>query len=372
MKNIESLLNYVDSVNHFSIFGNNKIIIRNNFLTGSDIYLLFEHVKWMRTHNVKVKTEIDIRCSAFKSSDVINVLELLMLYLSKYMSKQFTVCFNTIKILNTNILFINSLLPKFNKVLLDKKYIDKFYEDIYSPTHYRHVVLYEKHKESDLCPLNDTIKYVISNGNVDYDLAVDSAESVIEMVGNVIEHSRSDCIVDIKVCRNIDSHVYVSLNVISLSQIFIGTRLKDYIIENYSNYSGFGIVKKAYSYHSKMFNNTYDIDSFSFVCSFQNRVSTRKNVVNSGGTGFTTLIKNIHNKSFNEEYDSYILSGNNTLYFRNKYLNPDSEGIIGFNDKNDFYYSKPNADILKKEITTFPGTIFCVNLITEYKENGNN
>ena len=375
MNNLSTLLEYVNPINHFSIFGKNKVIVNQNYLSGREIYYLFEHIKWMELHNIKSKCTICLRCMAFRSSDVINVLEILMLYLASCFEKQFCIIFDRKKELNTNLLYINSLLHLYDGKFLDAEYCNAFHKDIYTPHHYRHVVCYDKVKElntPELSIINDNIKYTIQNGHANYDLACEAAESVTEMIGNVVEHSKTSCLVDIKICRNIDGMLYVSLNVVSLSSIFIGTKLLNLIKENKNDFSGSQIVYRALPNHRELFDENYDPISFSFICSFQNTVSTREDVKNSGGTGFTTLIKNIHNKSFNKNYDSYILSGNNTLYLRNDYLKTDANGIIGFNDNNDFYGNKPNENILKKEKTTFPGTIFCVNLLTEYIEYENN
>ena len=102
---------------------------------------------------------------------------------------------------------------------------------------------------------------------------------------------------------------------------------------------------------------------FGFVCSFQNRVSTRGDSTQSGGTGLTTLIKKIHGKKTQKEYSSYIISGKNMLSLKTDYLTVDSNGLIGFNDSNDFYNRIPNTEVIMKEERIFPGTIFSISLL---------
>ena len=363
------LLRYVEPINHFSIFGQNKVIVKDEWLSGKGVYTIFEHVKWMEKQKISIKTTIEIQSKAFQSSDVINVLELLMLYLAKKFTNLFILQFSKMKTLNKNILFLNSLLAHFDKKILNSSYVDAFYKTIYTPTHYRKIVRKKDVVGNYLCAISDDIKNIIMHGGADEKLAFDSVESMTEMVGNVAEHSDGDCIVDVKICKNIEGKLYLCLNVISLTNIFIGDRIMELATNDKTSdsFSGNKIVKRAYNFHSNYFDNSYDASSFYFACSFQNSVSTRDNIKNSGGTGFTTLLRNINNKSFNQEYRSYILSGQNTIYFQNDYLKVDDNGIIGFNDNNDFFTNLPNNNILKKELITFPGTIFCVNLITEEK-----
>lgn len=371
MKNLLSLLSFVEPIKHYSLFGNNKVIISNEILTGREIYYIFEHIKWMECHHINSETTISLRCTAFKSSDVVSVIEILMLYCSLNLNNKIKFVFEKRNVLKNNILYHNSLLPKFNGRFLNNGYSTSFYKTIYSPTQYRRFLKCNGDADKEMCVVNDDIKYTLQNSGINYELACEAAESIAEIVGNAIEHSEADCLIDVKVCKNISDKMLVSLNVISLSCVFVGTKLIDLINKKQSNYSGSEIVFAALPNHTKVFDETYDFSSFAFVCSFQNTVSTRNNIINSGGTGFTTLLKNIHNKSFNKEYDSYILSGNNTLYFRNEYLNVNEKGLIGFNDENDFYNKRPNDSILKKEKVTFPGTIFCVNLITENENHEN-
>ena len=372
MKNIDLLLSNVNPVQHTSLFGKNRVEVKETILSGNGIYFLLEHIKWMEKRNIRVKTEVLFKCYFFKSSDVVNVIELIMLYTALHFENLFVFSLAHSKLLENNILYINSLLPAFSNKTIGKSFISSFHKNIFTQTHYRRVVNYNETSNYDdtLSIICDEIKYTIKNGCNNVDLAIEASESTIEMIGNVLEHSQSDCIVDVKVALNNEQRIYVSLNVISLSSVYIGNRLMElFDYGNSLDFSGSSIVSKAFQQHKFLFNNLYDYSSFAFVCSFQNTVSTRANITQSGGTGFTTLLKNIHNKSFNEEYASYILSGDNTLYFKNQFLNVDENGIIGFNVENDFYHKKPDDNILKKERIAFPGTIFCVNLVTEKINN---
>lgn len=364
------LLQYVEPIRHFSIFGNNKVIIRSSLFCGEDIYYLFEHIKWAEERDIFFPTVLEIQSFGFKSSDVIIVLELLMLYLSMNFPNLYKVEFSKLSRMQQNIIFSNSLLKKYNGKTLNSSYIKAFYEPIYTLSHYRKVIDKQAATNNYLCTISDEIKYVISNQGVDENLVFEATESLIEIIGNVFEHSDGDCIIDVKISLNINKNIYLCLNVVSLTNVFIGTKLQQLLLKR-DTFSGFDLVNKAYPYHSKMFSDSYDMSSFSFVCSFQNSVSTRDHVGNSGGTGFTTLLKNINDKSFNMEYDSYLISGKNTIFFRNEFLKPNNDGIVGFNKTNNFYTDIPNFDIIKKDIYTFPGTIFCVNLVTEQKNEKN-
>ncbi|NLE05924.1 MAG: hypothetical protein GX638_14150 [Crenarchaeota archaeon] len=230
----------------------------------------------------------------------------------------------------------------------------------------------QENPEKDFIPskaMFDTEKFIknISQNQIstiDEDVIGNIAEISSEIIDNCFQHSDGDCLYDVK-CFPIKSNkLFVSLNFISLTNDFIGKELIDlYKRKELKKYSGYKIVKKAYKYHSKHFSSNYNDGSFGFVCSFQEKVSTRENSVESGGTGLTALIKNIHNKSFDDNYMSYVISANNTLVFDNNFLKVSEEGNIGFNSKNNFFKCLPENKIVIKEKYTFPGTIFSINLI---------
>lgn len=367
MKNIELLLSNVDAVNNYSIFGTNKVIIKEMILTGNGIYTIFKHIKWMEEKKLKIQTTIEIQSGAFKSSDVVNVLEIVMLYLSKFFPSYFKIQFSKQKIMAKNILYINSLLKSYDGKWLNRSYMESFHKTIYSMNHFRKILDRNSANGNYLCSISDDIKYLIKNNKVNKDLVFDSCESMTEMIENVLEHSDGDCLIDVKVAENTLGKIFLCLNVISLTNIYVGSMIMS-LLENKKNsnmFSGQKLVEQAYKNHSSKFDEKYDLSAFCFVSSFQLSVSTRNDTKYTGGTGFTTLLKNINSKSFNKDYDSYILSGDNTIYFRSEFLNVDENGLAGFNESNDYLHTIPNEQIVKKEEIKFPGTIFCVNLITE-------
>lgn len=129
------------------------------------------------------------------------------------------------------------------------------------------------------------------------------------------------------------------------------------------------IILSALQNHKKHFSNNYDIESFATISAFQKYVTTRYKSKNSGGTGLTTLIKQLHEKA-SSDY-CYVLSGNNIIKFVDGYLDLTETGLIGFNKSNDYLNTIPSPDIVYKTGKKFNGVIYNLCFILYEKENNN-
>ena len=365
MKNIELLLSTVNEINHISINGS-TISIKTKSLSGKEIYKILETIKWANNRFPRNRFTIAIKSNRFASSDVVSVLEIIMLFLSINYPRLWKIDFKDQRLIKNNILYNNSLLAKYNNELLGASFAKDFNSKVLRLEHYRAIIslndfLEDNKSVSAYC--DDIFSYLKHTG-ISETLYCDLFEACSEVINNVFDHTETDCLVDIKCSTVVTGQKYFSINIISLSDVFIGTKLIELLKNNKINeYSGANIVLKAFDFHSKYFSQEYDLESFGFVCSFQNRVSTRGNSTQSGGTGLTTLIKKIHGKKTQEEYYSYIISGKNMLNLKTDYLTVDSNGLIGVNDNNDFYSTIPSKEIIMKEERVFPGTIFSISLL---------
>lgn len=365
MKNIELLLDTVTESNHFNL-DMKTIHIKTRIFSGNEIYKILEGIKWANSHFPNNEFLISIKSRRFASYDVVTVTELIMLYLAINYPHLWRVRFEDQTMVDSNILFRDSLLQKNNGLALGKQYITAFYSQKITLEHYRAVISLEDFLKDNksISSYCDDIYLFLKHANINESLCGDLFEACSEIIGNVFDHTETDCIVDIKCSPTSIGSTFFSVSIISLSNVFIGTRIIELLDANkLSSYSGSNIVTKAYEYHSKRFNSLYDKNMFGFVCAFQNGVSTRENSKNSGGTGLTTLIKRIHGKKTTDEYNSYVLSGRNTLKLDNNYLNVNKNGLIGFNDENDFYGGVPKDSIIFIEPHVFPGTIFSISLL---------
>ena len=104
------------------------------------------------------------------------------------------------------------------------------------------------------------------------------------------------------------------------------------------------------------------------ITAFQKHVSTRDTSCStSGGTGLTTLIKNIIGRA--EQDYSYVLSGNQLILFENSFLDIEDNNFIGFNKEKNFIDYPPEKGILSESLLYVPGTVYNLFLIKEIDEN---
>lgn len=197
------------------------------------------------------------------------------------------------------------------------------------------------------------------------------SEVASELVCNVSSHTKGDCLLDINfnigtIGKDISKkHILVNVSVINFSENRLFDKLKYNIKNNiYSEDDRlYSKIYKAYNTHKGLFDEKYDEDHFFMITAFQNHVTTR--IIKSGnnGTGLTRLIQNIIGKA-KDDY-SYTLSGNNILFFKEKYLNISEEKFIGFNEENDYFNTRPGVDAIDRSALYIPGTIHNLLLIKE-------
>ena len=334
-------------------------------MDGQDIYHILEHLKWLETQKHFGIFELKIQSKHFISTDIISVIEIIMLYVALFHPRCVSIEFTKNEQLSKgNIYYKNSIIPSFNKKMLGDSYVGRFYKTTISLTHFRKIFENNLNKTRLSSIAATDIQMFLDHLQITNNSFIDNVcEIVGEIVTNSLEHSDGDCLMDIK-CQKTSIGTFVSLNFISLTNMFIGSEIENLFFKQKTNtFTGYKIVKKAHKYHKHFFDSFYDKNLFSFVCAFQNGVSTRNNTFNVGGTGLTTLIRNLHDKSIANKYMSYVLSGNNSLLLRNEYLKITDRGNISFGDNPDFYRSVPNKKIVIREPKTFPGTIFSINLI---------
>lgn len=359
------ILSTVKSANHFNMSGR-VLFVKTKVLGGNEVYKIFETVKWANLNFPLNSFSIQIKSDRFSSSDVLPTLELLMYYLASNYPNLWKITFLSEIVIKRNVLFLNSLLKDYNGKMIGGGYVCHFRKKYYERNYLRLYISLNEFLEDNksVSTYCDEVFLFLKHTSLDEETCVDLFDVCSEVISNVFDHTESDCLIDIKFTDVANKRKLLCINIISISNVYIGSKIVDLLDTNQLvNYSGSDVVLKAFKYHSKHFSENYNKGSFGFVCAFQNRVSTRSNSKQSGGTGLTTLIKRIHGKKTEDSYFSYFLSGDNMLSLNTQYLVVNSDGLIGFNDSNNFYTDIPNPSIIIKEKQTFPGTIFSVNLL---------
>ncbi len=198
------------------------------------------------------------------------------------------------------------------------------------------------------------------------------SEVVAELIDNALEHTNSDCLIDLDVTHDYikgndktiqtdETYRGINIVIINFSQRLIGEQLKQKISKNKELPHRYKLIINAYKNHSKYWNDNYCEDDFFIVSSFQHKISGRDDPSVTGGTGLTKLLKNIEEKS--EAYNCYVLSGSRVFYFDHNFINYDIDNWIGFNQQNDYINYPPDSECLYNSDLFFPGTAYNLNFV---------
>ena len=356
MEKIDKIFTNVQAINHSGNSGSGKNILRikdRNFSIDS-IYKILEHIKWLIDKKIiNLKFKIIIESNGINDELSLLFFEAIIYHMINKYNLNISYRFE----IKTNLLgyelFKNSLLYKYNNKIINKGEYIKLYEKnlIIDNAHYRKRCINseENKKGKFLSIIAGDIRNFLKNLDINKDYAGDIAEVITEIVGNALEHSNGDCILNINVLKHDEKkYKYIDIALLDIDEINFGTGIKKYMeSNNYEEYNEKNkIVLEAYEQHKKFFNNEYDIDSFSMVSAFQKYVTTRKESLFTGGTGLTKLISALIDKS--DAHYCYAISGNTMIKFIKKYLVLTDEGLIGFNENNNYKEEIPSKESVLK------------------------
>ena len=377
--NIEDLLNNVNAIDHRTSKNKNKhkIYFSGESLSSEHIFKLLEHTKYIVNNNLKdFDLNIVINTPVISDEAVLILLEIITYYLLKNNLCNITYTFIVnVKLLGYGMLKENILFQYNTKKINRSNYIEKFEKGFeLNFNHYRRICknTNENREGIFLSQLLSEISTFLLPFDIEIEYADQLSEVIVEIIDNALNHSRSDCLLDIKVLHDeINKYTCLNVTTVSIGNILLSSKIKDYINnENKSKYSNKNmIVMKALNYHKTQFTEEYDLDSFALISAFQKYVTTRENSKNSGGTGLTTLIKQLREKS-TKDY-CYVLSGNDIIRFEDGYLDLTKDGLIGFNDNNDYINSIPSHRIVYKNEKKLNGVIYNLSFILNEREKNN-
>lgn len=262
----------------------------------------------------------------------------------------------------------NSFLPKINSKDKEKKFLKKHSIDI-SRSHFRRII------EKDNIDIATTSRVVqdIDNFLKFFSIQDEYRDAVSNVVGelldNALDHSNSDCLIDLDVTNDYikrgapstEEYYGVNIVILNFSETLLGDKLSNKLkskrLEDLPQ--RYLQLKEAYDFHSKHFNNCYDEQSFFSVASFQHKISCRDSL--TGGTGLTQLIRTLEEKS--DAYNCYVLSGFKKVNFLKKLLSYDEDEWIGFNSSKNFLSDIPDIQVVENAPFFFPGTAYNLNFV---------
>lgn len=379
MENIKLLYDYNPKFNkkkHPSIFmKNGKLIvaISNEHLDFETVKTIISDINYIRFKYPSTKIPIIFSFFNIKLVDKLSfvLLECIFQLLIMEFGHKVEVYLEMKNIIITE--GINSspllILANANKSLAEKnkKFLEKFNNDHFK-YHFRRVLKSEDMGTDKLSKIYDEIAYFQKSFNINYDCIEEVSEVIVELIGNALEHSESDCLVDFDIAtdyknKNEESVCALNIVILNFSKILLGDKLCEKIINsNFDDESEgrYKLVEQALSTHNSFFDDVYDKKDFFNISTFQNKISGRNKITPTGGTGLTKLIKSIEDKS--EAHSCYVITGDRKIYFEPNYLEY-KDDWIGFNQENDYFNHKPFNGILKRNSFFMPGTAYNLNFI---------
>ena len=327
---------------------------------------IFEIISFLNSLNRAYKNNnvpilIELEQVTFFDKLAYIIFECIAYYYKIILKKNLKIIFNIKHTIWTEGIRYSSLLNYSDINEFDRKFKFEIYK-----RHYRKLLVYNKYiRENDsLSKLSGDIKNFMINNEVTNNTADELSEVLIELIGNGIEHSKADTLIDIDITdslygkeENNDNYYGINVAIVTVSNICFCDLLKNKLLNKKTDYGErYNIVEEAYKQHTRFFNDVYKEDDFYIIASFQDSISGDEKKYNDvGGKGLTRLLKSIEDRA--DSHLCYMLSGNRILFLRKEFLNSKNT-FIGFNLSGDFLNEPPSKDIIGICDTYISGVLY--------------
>ena len=258
------------------------------------------------------------------------------------------------------------------------EFLKKFSFEIYRK-HFRRIVKCENLTGEEICYITQDIETFLKTWGIDDECSDYISVVMGELIDNAIEHSKTDCLIDIDITEEPwvapdGSEVYgVNIVVLNFADVLIYNNLMrklnslaDSDVELPPRYRN---AMDARSFHSNKWNENYNEEDFFTITAFQDKISGRENSNNTGGRGLTQLIEALETRS--DDSHCYVLSGNKAIRFMKEYLSQNDEQWVGFNKSRDYLTDIPDEICIHKCTFHMPGTAYNLNFVLKKEENNN-
>ncbi len=287
------------------------------------------------------------------------LLECFLYYLIVCKNKKIN--FNISKYKNT--IFTEGVYYSCIKYMDNKEnFINKFQNSV-SNFHFRKLIKYENKKLDNVSFIFSDILQFLQTCGINNKEAQNAAEISVELIDNALDHSQSDCLIDIDVSQRpyyktndpeqTNEFVAVNIAVINFSESILGDKIKTIANSKNGKNEQYEKLEKIKKLHEKYFNENYTQNNFYMMSAFQNKISSRDNSGATGGKGLTKLISQLQEQSALNV--CYVVSDDMCLYFLKDHIKQDEQKWVGFNSNNDCKLP-PDKDAIKKSPMNIIGT----------------
>lgn len=347
-----------------------------NFIDGLALRIIMRRINYIVFENKILHLPIVLNFDALKFSDklIYICLECYLNYLIKNTNIDVSLSYKEFKQTITTEGFKFSPLKSLSNGFENQiKFIKLFDLDI-EKKHYRRLI----HNSNDMIGivLSDVTSFLV-NLNIDRNYAESLSYVIVELVGNAVEHSKSDCLLDLDITdeyvkvenKKVQPGHYYGINVaiINFSKKYIYSDLKEKVTSKCFNGSKYAQLYQAYENHIHFFNEAYNEEMFFTIAAFQNKISGRLEGNKAGGTGLTKLLDGLEESS--DMHNCYMITDNIVLYFKPDYLSQNDEEWVGFNKSNDFLNEPPNIINFRSSKIHLPGVGYNLNFVMKRGED---
>lgn len=249
------------------------------------------------------------------------------------------------------------------KYISDKtEFINKFCNSV-SNFHFRKLIKHEDKKLDMVSFLFSDISQFLETCGINKNEATDAAEISVELIDNALDHSESDCLIDIDVSKdpyyNIkdqaksEEFFAVNIAVINFSENILGKKIETIANSQKEKNEQYKKLEDIKNLHEKYFSEHYTQNNFYMMAAFQNKISSRDDSGATGGRGLTKLIFQLQEQA--SANICYVVSNDTCLFFLKDHIKQDEQKWVGFNQQNNCQYP-PDKNAIKKSPLNILGT----------------
>lgn len=372
-------LKYFFEQNHIDYNGRNKRIkyekngivwidCRSEDFGGKEVKALLGKINYVMKKYGKMCRELYLEFDHVRPKDKLSyiILECIVYELLQKYKKVIVVARCVIPGIHTSGINYSPLIKYMRRTISADQYCRYFSNDL-GKRYFRRTI--NKDDKMAVSILMTDIKSFFKFFNLEKEDGNKIARIVSELADNACEHAESDCLIDIDVSEdyrknNDPDGIYYSVNicVLNFSKIFLGDTLREKIHkQRYGSASRYITLAKAYETHKNFFDSEYTEEHFFMLSTFQDEISGRDNVTETGGTGLYEMIREVEKRV--DTHHCYVLSKDKVIGFWPEFLLSNSQGWIGFNKQSDFLNERPDEKILTDSDTFLTGTGYNLTLI---------
>ena len=231
--------------------------------------------------------------------------------------------------------------------------------------HFRKVFTYQDYCDKKcLSKLMTDIRCFLKNNCINESSVDELTEVLIELVGNSVEHAKTDCLIDLDLtddtykstADDLDNYYGLNACVVNFSKELFYVPLMNKMKSSQEVNERHIWVKKAKNNHERYFSDKYSEKDFYTISSFQDKISGSIQKNKTGGRGLTSLISSLGEKASDQL--CYMASGNRALFFYADHMRFNKEEFIGFNKNNDYINSIPEDGVIRDVDVYLPGTMY--------------